>query len=127
MKKIIASAIGAVGVLTLVASVYAGTPFRQAVTVNAGSGTFTYSSGIANQAFSAFKVDAVIYGITDTNAITLKAVYGTVTNTVGTHTPSAGDHLQTVTNDTWKTIGDKLLISTVNTNAFTAYVIGEEQ
>lgn len=126
MKRIIACTVTMLGVLALGASVFAGTPFRLPVTMTAGVGTLTYSNGIANQAFSAFRVDAVILGSAASTA-TVSAVSGSITNLLGSKVVTATDKGYLITNGTWGFIGDKVRLTSTDTNTHTAYVIGEEQ
>jgi len=116
-----------VALVVLTAGVLADTPFREAVTVTAGSGSFTYSSGIANEAFSAFQVDAVYSSATATSTQTVSITTGTITNQAASEAVSATDRQVVVSNDTWHTIGDKVLITSTDTNTHTAYVVGVEK
>jgi len=126
MKKTIAIVISFMGVLALCASVFAGTPFRLPVTMTAGVGTLTYSNGIANPAFSAFQVNAVILGSAASTA-TVSAVSGSITNLLGSKVVTATDKGYLVTNGTWGFIGDKVRLTSTDTNTHNVYVIGEEQ
>jgi hypothetical protein len=116
-------------------NVFAQAPSRQSVTMTAGSGTLTYSAGIQNPAFNMFKVTAVIIpsALTTggTNAIPTTnkvfAVNGTVTNLLGTITPTAGANVLMITNQWWNFTGDKLIITSSDTNTITAAAIIEEK
>ena len=125
-KRIVAAAGVLLGLLALTASVFAGSPFRRSVTMTAGSGTLAYSSGIANPVFTTFKVDAVIFG-SGVATGTVSATSGSVTNQLGTKAITATDKSYLVTNDTWHFLGDKVLITSTETNAHIVYVVGEEQ
>ena len=125
-KRIVAAAVALLGVLALTASVFAGTPFRKPVTMTAGSGSLVYSNGIANQVFYTYKDNAVIFGSGVATA-TVSVTSGSVTNQLGTKAITASDKGYLITNDTWHFQGDKLLLSSTDTNTHTAYVVGEEQ
>lgn len=135
MKKMLILAMLICAILGLTGIAQAQAPSRQSVTMTAGSGTLTYSAGIQNPAFNMFKVTAVIIpsALTTggTNAIPttnkVYAVNGTVTNLLGTITPTAGANVLMITNQWWNFIGDKLLITSSDTNTFIASPIIEEK
>lgn len=124
MKKWIFGLI-AVGVVT--AAVFAGTPFRETVSVVSGTGTYTYpTDGIVKPYGEAIKITAILTPSTAGTTNTIKMVDGTITNTVATKVSAANDS-DTVLTDWWHFAGEKVIITSTDTNTFTAVIVGEEE
>jgi len=125
MKKTLAAFLLLAAVVGIVC---AGTPFRETVSIVAGTGTYTYATdGIVKPYAEAIKILAILTpsGTTTTNVI--KFIDGTVTNTIATKIVAANDSDQLITTDWWHFAGEKIRIESSNTNTWTAVIIGEEE
>jgi hypothetical protein len=133
MKKTMLITILVASILSLGAlAVRAADPvaFSTNVTVTAGSGSFTYpASGIVKPYAESFKVLAIIGKCTAGLTNSYSVVDGTVTNFLGTGSKvvAAGDAALAVTTDWPHFAGSKVLISSGDTNTFTATIIGVEE
>jgi hypothetical protein len=126
MKKMLATLL-VIFAIVVAFDAFAQAPSRQTVLVNNGTGTFTYSGGIQNPAYNMFRVTAVITPSAAGTTNTISVVDGTVTNLVATKAVAANDSAAAVTNDWWHFVGDKVVITSSATNAFTAQIIIEEK
>ena len=103
-------------------------PFRTNVTVTAGSGSWEYpTAGVKKPYGEAFRIQAVLLPATAGQTGTVQVVDGSVTNTIGTKVAAANDTELNVTNDWWHFASDDVLITSTDTNTFTATIIGEER
>lgn len=108
-------------------------PFVVAVTVptNAGTGTFTYTNAVKKAYSTSLRVLAINTPSAVSKTNTIQFVDGSVTNTIGTKITAANSFVFSVTND-WPHFRSsdgttKILISTGDTNGFTAYIYGYEE
>ena len=103
-------------------------PFSTNVTITAGSGSFTYSSAIRKDYASSYRVLAVIGKCTTGLTNTYQVVDGGVTNKLGAGTKvvAANDAALAVTNDWPHFRTSKVLITSGDTNSFTATIFGLE-
>ena len=102
-------------------------PFTKDVAITAGTGTYTYSAAIRKDYASSIKLGVVLTPSTATTTNTISIVSGTVTNAVATKVAAAGDNDTALTADFWLFRNDKVIITSTDTNAFTAKLIGVEQ
>lgn len=104
----------------------AETAFQKDVTVTNGAGSWTYSEGVNNQAFSAwkpthfwFRGSTIDTGLVST--VTVKRVRGTVTNATALATFFVGSNAQEAvfypTNTQWLFRNDTLLATYLCTNS----------
>ncbi len=126
---LITAAIGLTG------GVYAADPVPFVIPVvvptNAGTGTFTYTQAVKKAYSTSLRVLAVNTPSAVSKTNTIQFVDESVTNTIGTKITAANSYVFSVTND-WPhfrtTNGTtKILVSTGDTNGFTAYIYGFEE
>lgn len=98
--------------------------FRQTVTMAAGSGSYTIAP-VYNTVATGARVEALIFGF-GAGTATVKYVSGTITNQYGTKAVTASDKALVVSNFPALFAGDKLLITSSDTNAHSVQVIGTE-
>lgn len=126
MKKI--SFVGLLIIAAIFASASAqDVPFTTNLAITAGTGTFTYSAAIKKPYAEAIKLGVVLTPSTAATTNTIKLVSGTVTNDVATKVAAAGDNDTALTADFWLFRNDKVIITSSDTNAFTAKLIGVER
>lgn len=98
--------------------------FRQTVTMAAGSGSYTIAP-VYNTVATGARVEALIFGF-GAGTATVNYVSGTITNRYGTKAVTASDKALVVSNFPALFAGDKLLITSSDTNAHSVQVIGTE-
>jgi hypothetical protein len=126
MKKLLAMILIAAACLVAVQA-RAEVPFRKTLAIAAGTGTFTYSEAVKKPYAEAIKVTVVLTPSTATTTNTITVISGTTTNDVATKVAAAGDNDTALTADWWLFRGDKVTITSTDTNAFTATLIGVEK
>lgn len=110
--------LGAMLALASTLCALAGTPFKTAVTVTAGTSTTTLDKD-----YYATKVTHILTGATGgTN--TIKVVQNNCTNTIGTIAVASGN-LLVVSNTVWLFKGDKIIVENNFTNTHPAVIVGE--
>lgn len=102
-------------------------PFTKDVAVAAGTGTFTYDAAVKKPYAEAIKIGVVLTPSTATTTNTIKFISGSVTNDVATKVAAAGDSDTSLTAAFWLFRDDKVIITSTDTNAFTAKLIGVEK
>jgi len=128
MKKSIILLMAAIVALALVPAQAEEVPFSTNVTVTAGSGSYTYpAAGIKKPYGEAIKVQVVLTPSTATTTNTITLVSGSTTNAVATKVAAANDNDTSLTQSHWLFAGDDIIITSTDTNTFTATLIGVEQ
>jgi hypothetical protein len=105
----------------------AAQPFRVAITVPAGGSAVYTNTGVASSAFASFRPEALVLGQLAATTTTVSYTVGNVTNGSLTKAVTATDRLLSLTNLPTQFQGDRIIISSTDTNGFTAYLIGTEQ
>lgn len=119
-KMRIASMLAVLAVFAIVGVALAATPFRETVTLTAGSGTNTLS-----RSFVGTKITHVQFAgpVASTSAVYI--VSGTTTNLIGSKVIAANDTLLVISNAYWLFKDDTILVTSSSTNSQTAYIVGE--
>jgi len=119
-----AVAFGLVCVLCIFATAaLAGQPYRQSISLTAGAGSASLTLGDYN---AALKLTHIAWGTASGSTNTLSFVTGSVTNPMPAKTVSATDNVQYITNSLWLFKSyDSIVVSSTDTNAATAVIVGE--
>jgi hypothetical protein len=127
MKKILALILIACALCVAIQARAEEVPFRETLAIAAGTGTFTYDEAVVKPYAEAIKVEVVLTPSTATTTNTITLISGTTTNDVATKVAAAGDNDTSLTAGFWLFRDDKVTITSTDTNAFTATLIGVEK
>lgn len=109
----------------LVPSQALATPFRQTISMNAGSGSYTITN-VYSAASTGVRLQALHYSSLAVTTSTVSYIASGTTNSYGSKVVSATDRVLVFTNIPALFIGDRLPVTSSDTNAHSIYVVGEE-